>query len=97
MPNNRLNHQIKQELLRQSAAYFDLTVDIFQMTSLMTFVSSIVGTIGVALMFTGHVSEGTLASVSGLLFGSRSLALTEQVSERLEEANRLLSEVLDHS
>lgn len=97
MADNELNYQIKQELLRQSAKYFDLTVEVSKMTSRMTFISSIFGIIGVALVMTGHVSEGTLASVSGFLFGTRSLDLNEQMSEQLDEANRLLREVLNYS
>jgi hypothetical protein len=74
-------HLVIQERLRQARLSFNLTLK-------LTIVSAFISLVGISLLFSGKVSEGTVTTTGGLtsnIVSIRLLKLTKEANDRLDQ------------
>lgn len=92
-PITQLNVDIAQEGLRQAKESFNLSKMSFKLVFMMTAASGLISLVGVGLLLTERVSEGTATTAGGIASGLCFSQMAKDAKDRLDAANLRLDTI----
>jgi hypothetical protein len=92
-PITQLNVDIAQEGLRQAKESFNLSKHSFKLVFMMTAASGLISLVGIGLLLTERVSEGTATTAGGIASGLCFSQMAKDAKDRLDSANLRLDTI----